>query len=343
MRSGLPPPPVFKSSGRRRRRAWHDPRMRVAVAFDHRGVSLREAVLDARPVTRRSTSAPIDASVRIDYPDKAAQQASAMINGGDADRGDHRLRQRRQVRRRGEQDRGDPVRDLSRRLQRPSGRRARRHERALRSGSRDRRRLGRQRSGRRLPWRPVRRAATATSARLAKVAAIERVMSDRLIRDSKRSVPSASRRGSTSLARLRALGGSCSAAMVARGHGDGAHVEPHDLQQPRSPPRPLRRADSTALEYAPTTLARSSSTLAIADVRDACDVLRPVWDRTEAPTVTRRSRSTPASRSTRRRPSSRRSTCTRASTGRTSTSRSRPRARACPRSRIRSPPASRST
>jgi ribose 5-phosphate isomerase B len=62
--------------------------MKVAVAFDHRGVRLREAVLEAVAAVGGE---PIDlgvedASVRVDYPDQAADIAEA-IRSGRADRG----------------------------------------------------------------------------------------------------------------------------------------------------------------------------------------------------------------------------------------------------------------
>jgi ribose 5-phosphate isomerase B len=60
--------------------------MRVAVAFDHRGVALRDAVLDSlvgHDVVDLGTH---DASVRVDYPDKAKQVGDA-IRSGDAERG----------------------------------------------------------------------------------------------------------------------------------------------------------------------------------------------------------------------------------------------------------------
>jgi ribose 5-phosphate isomerase B len=60
--------------------------VRVAVAFDHRGVELRSAVLEAlagHDVVDLGTD---DASVRVDYPDKARQVGEA-IQGGDAERG----------------------------------------------------------------------------------------------------------------------------------------------------------------------------------------------------------------------------------------------------------------
>jgi len=55
--------------------------MKVAVAFDHRGVSLREAILEAlvdHDVVDLGTHT---AEVRIDYPDKARQVGEAIQNG----------------------------------------------------------------------------------------------------------------------------------------------------------------------------------------------------------------------------------------------------------------------
>jgi ribose 5-phosphate isomerase B len=62
--------------------------MRIAVAFDHRGVKLREAVIGqiealSHEVLDLGTD---DASVRIDYPDKA-QEIGDAIRSGDAERG----------------------------------------------------------------------------------------------------------------------------------------------------------------------------------------------------------------------------------------------------------------
>lgn len=62
--------------------------MRVACAFDHRGVKLREAVLDAVAGTGSEASdlgADTDA-VRIDYPDKALELGMALRRGA-AERG----------------------------------------------------------------------------------------------------------------------------------------------------------------------------------------------------------------------------------------------------------------
>jgi ribose 5-phosphate isomerase B len=62
--------------------------MRVAVAFDHRGVKLRDAVIGeivalSHEVVDLGTD---DGSVRIDYPDKA-QEIGEAIRSGDSDRG----------------------------------------------------------------------------------------------------------------------------------------------------------------------------------------------------------------------------------------------------------------
>jgi ribose 5-phosphate isomerase B len=62
--------------------------MRVAAAFDHRGVKLRDAVLEeivalGHEVLDLGTD---DGSVRIDYPDKAREIGEA-IREGDAERG----------------------------------------------------------------------------------------------------------------------------------------------------------------------------------------------------------------------------------------------------------------
>jgi ribose 5-phosphate isomerase B len=62
--------------------------MRIAVAFDHRGVKLREAVIDqiaalSHAVVDLGTD---DATVRVDYPDKAREVGDA-IRSGDVERG----------------------------------------------------------------------------------------------------------------------------------------------------------------------------------------------------------------------------------------------------------------
>jgi ribose 5-phosphate isomerase B len=62
--------------------------MRVAVAFDHRGVKLRERVLEELEALRHEVvdlGTDTDAE-RIDYPDKAREIGEA-IQRGDADRG----------------------------------------------------------------------------------------------------------------------------------------------------------------------------------------------------------------------------------------------------------------
>jgi ribose 5-phosphate isomerase B len=60
--------------------------MRVAVAFDHRGVVLRETVLAALAAHDVVDLGTHDASVRIDYPDKAREIGDAIL-AGDAERG----------------------------------------------------------------------------------------------------------------------------------------------------------------------------------------------------------------------------------------------------------------
>jgi ribose 5-phosphate isomerase B len=62
--------------------------MRIAVAFDHRGVKLREKILEVlaelgHEVVDLGTDAP---QPRIDYPDKAREIGEA-IRSGDAERG----------------------------------------------------------------------------------------------------------------------------------------------------------------------------------------------------------------------------------------------------------------
>ena len=62
--------------------------MNVAVAFDHRGVKLRDAVIGeivalSHKVLDLGTE---DASVRVDYPDKARELAEPIL-AGDAERG----------------------------------------------------------------------------------------------------------------------------------------------------------------------------------------------------------------------------------------------------------------
>ena len=62
--------------------------MRVAVAFDHRGVKLRERVLEE---VVRAGHEPVDLGTdapepRIDYPDKAREVGDAILSG-DAERG----------------------------------------------------------------------------------------------------------------------------------------------------------------------------------------------------------------------------------------------------------------
>jgi ribose 5-phosphate isomerase B len=60
--------------------------LKVAVAFDHRGVVLREAILEALAAHETIDLGTHDASVRVDYPDKARQVGEA-IQRGEAERG----------------------------------------------------------------------------------------------------------------------------------------------------------------------------------------------------------------------------------------------------------------
>jgi ribose 5-phosphate isomerase B len=62
--------------------------MKVAVAFDHRGVKLRGRLLEEVAALGHETVdlGAHDASVRIDYPDKAREIGEA-IRSGDAERG----------------------------------------------------------------------------------------------------------------------------------------------------------------------------------------------------------------------------------------------------------------
>ena len=60
--------------------------MRVAVAFDHRGVRLREVVLATLEESDVVDLGVDTAAVRIDYPDKARELGEAILSG-DAERG----------------------------------------------------------------------------------------------------------------------------------------------------------------------------------------------------------------------------------------------------------------
>ena len=60
--------------------------MKIAVAFDHRGVALRDAVLASLAGHEVIDLGTHDASVRIDYPDKAREVGNA-IQSGRAERG----------------------------------------------------------------------------------------------------------------------------------------------------------------------------------------------------------------------------------------------------------------
>jgi ribose 5-phosphate isomerase B len=60
--------------------------MKIAVAFDHRGVNLRDAVLEALQGHEVIDLGTDSADVRIDYPDKS-RAVGEQIQSGDADRG----------------------------------------------------------------------------------------------------------------------------------------------------------------------------------------------------------------------------------------------------------------
>ena len=62
--------------------------MRVVVAFDHRGVYLRETVLETlRGLSYEVVDRGVDTNaVRVDYPDKAREVGEAIL-AGDAERG----------------------------------------------------------------------------------------------------------------------------------------------------------------------------------------------------------------------------------------------------------------
>jgi ribose 5-phosphate isomerase B len=60
--------------------------LRVVVAFDHRGVALRDAVLEALAGHDVVDLGTHDSSVRIDYPDKAREVGETIL-AGEAERG----------------------------------------------------------------------------------------------------------------------------------------------------------------------------------------------------------------------------------------------------------------
>jgi ribose 5-phosphate isomerase B len=60
--------------------------VKVAVAFDHRGVRLRDALLAALDGHEIVDLGVDDDAVRVDYPDKAREIGEAVL-GGDAERG----------------------------------------------------------------------------------------------------------------------------------------------------------------------------------------------------------------------------------------------------------------
>jgi ribose 5-phosphate isomerase B len=60
--------------------------VRIAVAFDHRGVYLRDAILEALDGHEVIDLGTDDPAVRVDYPDKA-RELGERIQGGEAERG----------------------------------------------------------------------------------------------------------------------------------------------------------------------------------------------------------------------------------------------------------------
>jgi ribose 5-phosphate isomerase B len=60
--------------------------MKVAVAFDHRGVALREAILEALDGHEVVDLGTHSSEVRVDYPDKAREIGETIL-GGEAERG----------------------------------------------------------------------------------------------------------------------------------------------------------------------------------------------------------------------------------------------------------------
>jgi len=64
----------------------YGPVVKVAIAFDHRGVRLREAVLEALAAHSVVDLGTDTDAVRIDYPDKAREIGEAILRG-DAERG----------------------------------------------------------------------------------------------------------------------------------------------------------------------------------------------------------------------------------------------------------------
>jgi ribose 5-phosphate isomerase B len=60
--------------------------MKIAVAFDHRGVNLREAILEALDGHEVIDLGTHNSDVRVDYPDKA-REVGTQIQSGGAERG----------------------------------------------------------------------------------------------------------------------------------------------------------------------------------------------------------------------------------------------------------------
>ena len=118
----------------------------------------------------------------------------------------------------------------------------------------------------------------------------------------------------------------------------GLTSNPSIFQKAIARRRRLRRADRGSCSSETDDPREIFFELAVDDVRDACDVLRPVWDATDGQRRLRLARGRPRPRRRHRgdaRPGGRAARPGRPR--RTSTSRSRPRSRACPRSRTASP------
>ena len=88
--------------------------MKVAVAFDHRGVHLRDAVLEALAGHEVIDFGTDTDAVRIDYPDKARELGEAIQQGAGRARRPRLRLGRRRGRRRLQDDR-HPRGDLPRR------------------------------------------------------------------------------------------------------------------------------------------------------------------------------------------------------------------------------------
>ena len=305
--------------------------MKVAVAFDHRGVKLRERVLEEWRLwatSRRSRH----------RHGRGADRLSGQ--GARARRGDPRrprrarrprLRLGRRARRSPPASCRDPRRDLPRHLLRAPGRRARRHERALP-------RLGGRRRRARRPSSCARSSAATFDGgeryvrRLEKV---ERTGKGRpwLSRDCTSSRSRDSRVWIDSLSREWLQNGFLEQ-LMREDAVVGVTSNPTIFQKALAERRLVRRAAAGGAGARRTTRRRSSTALA---VRGHPGRLRRPAARSGTTgagrTATSRWRSTRRSRTTATGRSRRRCACTSGSTGRTSSSRSPRRSRASARSR----------